>query len=226
MSEPNITVFPVTSQEDFSHLVKVEEQAYGSSKMLSLLFSPSPSISSDQSHSDLITNLRLERHVKSWKDDPSSVYLKAVTSKGEIIGMATWNFYTDASISRDPWRGMKVPEGGNQELGNHYFGTLVRAREEVYGESRSYVLLANLVVAPNWQRMGVGKVLLEWGLQEVDELGLECWLDASPYGLGLYKRYGWKEVKVLDFDLSRWGGEDGDVHRTVCMIRGIGSVID
>lgn len=60
---------------------------------------------------------------------------------------------------------------------------------------------------------------MEWGLQEADREGVECWIDSSPFGLGLYKKFGWKEVGYLDVDLGRWGGEAGKVRRTVHMVR-------
>jgi GNAT superfamily N-acetyltransferase len=121
-----------------------------------------------------------------------------------------------------------MPEGGNRELREHYFGELLRAREEEFPssatersgeETQSYAFLANLVVAPEYQRRGVGKLLLESGLRRADELGLATWLDASPYGLGLYKKYGFKEVKTLEFELGSWGGKAGEIHRSVCMLR-------
>lgn len=31
---------------------------------------------------------------------------------------------------------------------------------------------------------------MEWGLKKADELGVEMWIDSTPFGLPLYKKHG------------------------------------
>lgn len=48
--------------------------------------------------------------------------------------------------------------------------------------------------------------MVRWGVELADKLGLESWLEASPYGYPLYKLYGFQDVKVMDFKITeRWG---------------------
>lgn len=213
MAAGQISVHRVESEGDFPQLLQVEEQAYGVSKMMTMLFGQ------EDGEQDPTFRLRLQNHVRSWREDPACVYLKAVAETGEIVGMGVWYFYTDPSLSRNPWTKIRLPPRANQALCDHYFGALVKAREDTFPSDEPYALMANLVVSPAWQRKGVGKLLLEWGLKVADDKGLKCWIDASPQGLGLYKQCGWQEAKVLEFDLSSWGGDFGDVHRTMCMVR-------
>ncbi|KAK5651509.1 hypothetical protein OQA88_11963 [Cercophora sp. LCS_1] len=66
--------------------------------------------------------------------------------------------------------------------------------------------LKTLVSVPNWQRLGAGSALVRWGNELADSLGLASYLEASPYGYSVYKRLGFEDVDVLDFDMAgRWG---------------------
>jgi len=88
---------------------------------------------------------------------------------------------------------------------------------------RGYLYMAILAVEPKFQRMGVGRKLLEWGLDMADREGLEAFIEASPAGKPLYEKMGWREVGFTDVDLKRWGWEgEGDTNRTVSMFRPAG----
>lgn len=39
---------------------------------------------------------------------------------------------------------------------------------------------------------------MEWGIKEADKLGVEMWLDASVYGVPLYKKHGFVVVHEND----------------------------
>lgn len=69
--------------------------------------------------------------------------------------------------------------------------------------------LFDLVVSPECQRQGVGRLLLEEGLRELDEAGLQCVLGASPEGLGLYKKHGFVEVEKRRWNLWEYEGGEG-----------------
>ena len=86
-------------------------------------------------------------------------------------------------------------------------------------DGKPYILLHVLAVAPGWQGKGVGRRLLEWGLEIADREGWECWVDASREGVGLYRKVGWREVGEVRVDLGEWGGEEGVVERAVLMVR-------
>jgi N-acetylglutamate synthase-like GNAT family acetyltransferase len=65
------------------------------------------------------------------------------------------------------------------------------------------------VVSPKWQRRGIGKMLLENGLKEADELGLQSVLGASKSGKGLYKKYGFVEFEIMEIKLWEYEGGEG-----------------
>lgn len=80
--------------------------------------------------------------------------------------------------------------------------------------------LSTLIVAPECQRQGIGSKLLEQGLQQVDEAGLQCVLAASKEGLGLYKKFGFVEFETMVLKLWEYeGGERFGMDNHVVMQR-------
>ena len=43
---------------------------------------------------------------------------------------------------------------------------------------------------PSSRRQGAADLILNWGIQKAAELGVEMWLDATVYGVPLYKKHG------------------------------------
>lgn len=61
-------------------------------------------------------------------------------------------------------------------------------------------------------------MLLEAFLKDADALGVQAVLGASPYGRGLYKKYGFVDYHIEVVDLSQYEGGEGygeDVHVTM-----------
>jgi GNAT superfamily N-acetyltransferase len=70
---------------------------------------------------------------------------------------------------------------------------------------------------PAFQGRGAGGMLVEWGTKKADELGLPAYLEASPKGYRVYQRYGFKDLEVLEFDLTHYGSTG--VYKEPLMIR-------
>ncbi|KAI1323668.1 acyl-CoA N-acyltransferase [Xylariaceae sp. FL0255] len=62
-----------------------------------------------------------------------------------------------------------------------------------YGEKQMY--LAGLACHPEYERRGAGKALISWGLERAQREKIPIGLFASPKGMGLYKKLGFKEVE-------------------------------
>jgi GNAT superfamily N-acetyltransferase len=209
-SPPSFNISLVESEDDFQGLAAVEFAAFAGPQT-TLLFGPSntPAINAS-------------RQLNNWKLDPTTRYLKAFLPSGEIIGMAKWNFF-DTPGPHYPWPKDGYAPDANLKFLRWFFGSSDQKRNEVMvGRGKGYLYMAILCVGPEWQRMGVGKRLLEWGLEKADREGLEVWIEASPAGKGLYEKMGWREVGVLDVDLVKWGGKEGEAERTVSMLREVG----
>lgn len=59
--------------------------------------------------------------------------------------------------------------------------------------------LRRLFILPEYQRKGIGKALMQWGLAKADEEGLLGWLVSSPEGYALYRRSGFEDRLVQHF---------------------------
>ena len=86
-------------------------------------------------------------------------------------------------------------------------------------KGKPYMLMHKLAVLPEWHGKGVGKRLLELGTKEADERGLDCWADVNEAALGIFEKFGWKQVGVVEVDLADWSGEKGKKERVMQCIR-------
>jgi GNAT superfamily N-acetyltransferase len=107
--------------------------------------------------------------------------MKASLPNGQIIGLAKWHFFPTPG-PHYPWPTSKenfAPDA-NLELLKWFFDALDSKRNQMMvergREGKGYVYMAILAVGPEWQRMGVGKRLLEWGLEKADWEGVEAWI--------------------------------------------------
>ncbi|KAH8891974.1 putative GNAT family acetyltransferase [Thozetella sp. PMI_491] len=55
-----------------------------------------------------------------------------------------------------------------------------------------------IAVDPQHRRRGVGKLLLEWGMQKAAAAGKDCFLMSTPAGRPLYAAAGFEEIGRLD----------------------------
>ena len=205
------TVQHITSKDDLPGYVDVEHAAFHDWKPMNLMYPPSSIISAEES-SNFTTNLYSE----IWSSDPSAHYLVAKLPSGKIIGGAKWNFFQN-SKPQFPWPKKYAP-GANTEMVKWYFEQLDQRRNEGL-KGKRHALMATLVVSPEYQRCGVGKALLEWGLNKCDQEKLECWIDATDEGKGLYLKHGWEEVGKLEINSKQWGDQSGGVMWTSNLIR-------
>jgi hypothetical protein len=65
------------------------------------------------------------------------------------------------------------------------------------GERPHYFLELMGTIDEN-KRKGAASMLLQWGCDQADREGLECYVDASPDGLPLYERFGWEKKGEQD----------------------------
>jgi GNAT superfamily N-acetyltransferase len=207
----DFTVQPVTSKDDIAGYTAIEHSAFEDWPTMEVMYPSHLAISEEKSLS-----CATEIHMETWLNDSTAIYCTAKLPSGQIIGGAKWNFFQNSG-PQFPWPNKYAPDA-NVEMIEWYFGQLDEKRnKDMIG--KKHVLMATLVVSPEYQRCGIGARLLEWGLKRCDEEELECWIDATDKGKGLYLKYGWEEVGGLDVHLERWGGAKGVVIRSANLIR-------
>jgi len=81
-----------------------------------------------------------------------------------------------------------------------------------------------LAVDPDYQRRGLGSMLIEAGLAHIDENGSDCLLTASAAGEGLYNKHGWETIDEIVIDLDKANAGHG-ITKPKCMLRNGRSVV-
>jgi len=67
------------------------------------------------------------------------------------------------------------------------------------------VELEGFAVHPNWQRKGVGSMLVKKFLKSVDADYAKCYVHSSRNGKPLYEKFGFKMMGVVTIDLKELG---------------------
>ncbi|KAI0169282.1 acyl-CoA N-acyltransferase [Hypoxylon sp. FL1284] len=71
-----------------------------------------------------------------------------------------------------------------------FFEPMEKTQNYLLGD-RARVFLEALGTVEAHQKKGYGTALVQWGNALADELGVECYLDASPDGKPLYEKHGY-----------------------------------
>ncbi|KAL8807160.1 MAG: hypothetical protein Q9182_000842 [Xanthomendoza sp. 2 TL-2023] len=145
------------------------------------------------------------------KDLTGTVMHKIVdTETGKLVAFSKWNYPYSLTPEQQAERdeldlGRSYPPGTNVELYEHFFHRLDTLRKKYCRDGKDYFLHL-LVVSPPYQRKGLGTMLIREGLMAADRDHAKTYIEASPMGLGLYKKFGWKEVDDIIIDMRPHGG--------------------
>ena len=60
-----------------------------------------------------------------------------------------------------------------------------------------------MCVYQRFQRRGIGRLLMDWGLAKMDDLGLESFIEATGFGKGLYMKCGYRSVQEVSVNMDR-----------------------
>lgn len=51
-------------------------------------------------------------------------------------------------------------------------------------------------------------MLVNWGVDEAKKRGYPAYLESSDVAHGLYLKSGFRDLELLEIDLSKWGAKD------------------
>ncbi|KAI8714860.1 N-acetyltransferase domain-containing protein [Fusarium sp. LHS14.1] len=136
----------------------------------------------------------------------------------DAVGFAVWHRHGSSETARS-WQGdtlnKKLIRLGlllqwtySFALGQSPEGVSANHAKEIMAETRKAERfypderwrLAFISVSPNHQRRGIGRKLVQWGLDRSEEEGVAAVLEASDAGKGLYEKMGFVEVGKMPFD--------------------------
>ncbi|PMD55927.1 acyl-CoA N-acyltransferase [Hyaloscypha bicolor E] len=98
------------------------------------------------------------------------------------------------------------PKGANLDVINVKFGTLGQLKEYYCNDSETYYVQL-LATDPAYQRRGLASKLLKQVLQIADRGGKMSYIEATEAGFPVYQKLLFKQVDIVEVDLSRWGGK-------------------
>jgi predicted N-acetyltransferase YhbS len=78
----------------------------------------------------------------------------------------------------------------------------------VQANSNMTALVLNyLIVHPEYQGRGLGKRLMNVGLEEAEKVGAGCFVVSTPAGEAVYRKAGFEEEDRFVVDPRPWGGK-------------------
>ncbi|RYP69631.1 hypothetical protein DL771_005995 [Monosporascus sp. 5C6A] len=129
--------------------------------------------------------------------------------RGVPVAFAIYHIWQAGS---DPaartWRARWPPADGypdmKDEILDAFYSPTDKARDFLL-DDRAHIHLEALGVLPTHQKQGYGGAIVKWGTEQADELGVECYLNASPAGRPLYAANGYIEHDVSAVIVGRMG---------------------
>ncbi|OJD10146.1 hypothetical protein AJ78_08722 [Emergomyces pasteurianus Ep9510] len=116
------------------------------------------------------------------------------TDTGKVVGMAVWDVYWRARTDEERKRPTTAwLEGAEKERAEAFLESMWKMREKLLG-GRRHVYCSFLAVHPDHQRRGIGKPLMDWGLDVGEKLRLPVYLESTLAGLPLYTKLGFEKL--------------------------------
>lgn len=144
----------------------------------------------------------------------------------QTVGVAFWKIFPHERSAEELKQEEEMDEKDLAEYGRppgmvadgiSAFHKIYSGYRQKYLGNRAFILLHVLSVRPEFARRGVGAMALQWGIEKADELGLPIWLEGSPQGVGLYKKFGFEALDTIPWDARDYGYHEPLTH--VCMMR-------
>ncbi|THV83694.1 hypothetical protein D6D29_03696 [Aureobasidium pullulans] len=146
---------------------------------------------------------------KTLHTNASDVWVKVEEKKtGKIVGASNWRVHMGSVpkhelAEEDLGWGWLECDGEKLNKVKGVITGIMGVRKRLFTEPYCHVLLmmrlAELHICftdPDYQRRGIGSMMLQWGSDLADQLFLPSWVEASPAGNFLYRKFGYKDIEV------------------------------
>ncbi|KAI0143050.1 acyl-CoA N-acyltransferase [Xylariaceae sp. FL1272] len=134
--------------------------------------------------------------VQWWNHDSNGYSLKCVdTDTGKIVGMAQFDIFWKPG-EENAWKkpeGALWLEGKDREKAESVLCPLWNMHEELWKKSR-HIYIPTMAVHPDHQRKGIGRLLLQWGIDIAEKLGVPIYTESTVGGFPLYKAGGFEQL--------------------------------
>ncbi|OBT71100.1 hypothetical protein VF21_09518 [Pseudogymnoascus sp. 05NY08] len=166
-----------------------------------------------------IITSNIKRWELDWPRPGRHVYKAVDADTGEIVAVAKWVFPHTPTPPPAALAKVGFPEGVNMALLGAFFGRSLEKRER-WMEWEDMYQMNVLAVLPTYQRLGIGQAMLASVLKLADEEGRRVYVEATPEGASLYRKFGWVECdERLRFDLGEFKAGEGMLETTLFLMR-------
>jgi GNAT superfamily N-acetyltransferase len=189
----------LATESDIHRLMEIQFTAYTNELFHLATNGPNTAPFRQKAGDRLLQQMRRNRNlhtIKCVKVDPN-------TDETSIVGFCEW-FICPHERPEEEWTQehplldcMWIEDAAEREKARGHVIPVFEERRRILG-GLPHALLMFLCVDPRWQRQGVGEMLVKWGTGRADGLGIPCFLEASPFGYGLYRKCGFEDVEVVD----------------------------
>ncbi|KAI9647890.1 hypothetical protein NHQ30_004278 [Ciborinia camelliae] len=122
-------------------------------------------------------------------------YAKGVAEfKARLCG-ARWNFHETSSPYKDGAPELVAywhPEGVGRDFASKVLNQIYRSR----GEQLDYMFTYT-----KQRCRGYGSMVMQWGMERAEKMGLEVIVEASAMGYPLYKKFGLRAIEKIAVDM-------------------------
>ncbi|KAI1313259.1 hypothetical protein F5Y03DRAFT_160286 [Xylaria venustula] len=187
-----LKIHELNTDDEFKSVVEVEHEAY--SKPFNGIWEVLKGLSPEEC---------CARQLSWHRNDPSSNWIYVTDeSSGDVVGAAQWNIYKENPYANGPpeLKAYWFPEGPLKQVSDQLLGGLVKKRPRYM--SKPHLLLSYCFVHSAHRRRGVASLLLEWGTERADKLGLESFVESTEIGRAAYEKHGFEFVEDLYLDAS------------------------
>ncbi|PMD62255.1 uncharacterized protein K444DRAFT_524117 [Hyaloscypha bicolor E] len=134
----------------------------------------------------------VKRMVDWWLGDPTATYMKVIDSKtGKIISAAKWHIRKEPPTEVQKSQKLHFDWLPNEDLndwGEEVYHSL--SQGQLARSKDGCCIIDMLSTHPEHQRRGAGSMLVKWGTDIADNLGLKAFVQASRLGKHLYESHG------------------------------------
>ncbi|KAI0968149.1 hypothetical protein F4678DRAFT_443425 [Xylaria arbuscula] len=202
------TAVVLMNDEDVPTCFKILSDSFGHDAPLVAVYFPN--------HDTLAGQLQGSNRLAAWKRTaPDSKFLKAVAtiekdgaSEERIVGFSIWTYMRDIPPQEieevenvdEVW-----PDATERRFMASLWKEYVKPRTQAVrdAQGKGVYVLEFLAVHPDYQRLGAGAALVNWGIQASDRLQAKAVVESTPAGRRVYEKCGMRpEIEEMRFDVG------------------------
>ncbi|KAH8819253.1 hypothetical protein F5884DRAFT_760060 [Xylogone sp. PMI_703] len=103
----------------------------------------------------------------------------------------------------------QIPPGRNQKIVEFFRDTIIPSTVKHGYDNKKHCHRQNIMVRPEYQRRGFGRLLTEKCNEAADAEGVATYVRARPGAADLFIKMGYEVLERIDFDLNGFGAEGG-----------------